>query len=111
MKRYETRDLSPALLAALLGVLLGGAVLLDGSLRFGLRRVRPLYETRAVRPMTTEAAGKFPAPRLEIDESENLRRYLESERRKIESYEWVDRAHGIARIPVERAMVLDAAVN
>lgn len=45
-----------------------------------------------------------PAPRLQIDPAADLAAYEAKERRLLDSYGWVDREHGIARIPIEEAM-------
>jgi hypothetical protein len=41
-----------------------------------------------------------PAPRLETDPQSDLRAYLTRERSRRDSYGWIDRAHGIAHVPV-----------
>lgn len=41
-----------------------------------------------------------PAPRLQIDSRVDLEVYLRRERALLDSYGWVDRAHGIARVPI-----------
>lgn len=45
-----------------------------------------------------------PAPRLQTDPEADLAAYLSKERHLLNSYGWVDRAHGIAHIPIEVAM-------
>ncbi|HET9389906.1 MAG TPA: SCO family protein [Steroidobacteraceae bacterium] len=47
-----------------------------------------------------------PAPRLQPNPHVDLAAHRERERALLESYQWVDRRSGIARIPVERAMQL-----
>ena len=44
-----------------------------------------------------------PEPRLLTDEPANLAAFRAREAEKVETYGWVDRPGGIARIPVERA--------
>lgn len=45
-----------------------------------------------------------PAPRLQTDPEADLAAYLGKEQHLLDSYGWVDRAHGIAHIPIEVAM-------
>ncbi|MGH7105994.1 MAG: hypothetical protein ACREFT_05765 [Acetobacteraceae bacterium] len=45
-----------------------------------------------------------PAPRLQTDPEADLRAYLSKEQHLLDSYGWVDRAHGIAHVPIEIAM-------
>ena len=57
---------------------------------------------------TAPAPGSPPhiagAPVLEVDPAREIAAYREEKRRLLESYGWVDREHGIVRIPIERAM-------
>lgn len=46
----------------------------------------------------------MPEPRLQTDPAGDLRRYRASMERTLHSYGWVDRQHGLARIPIEEAM-------
>lgn len=46
------------------------------------------------------------APRLEITPREDLQRFDSAEARLANSYGWTDRDHGVARIPIKRAMDL-----
>lgn len=46
------------------------------------------------------------APRLEITPREDLQHFNHSEAELMRGYGWTDRSHGIARIPVTRAMEL-----
>ncbi len=47
-----------------------------------------------------------PEPRLQVVPKAELDEYLDSVRRQIETYEWIDPAGGVVRIPVERAIEL-----
>jgi hypothetical protein len=47
-----------------------------------------------------------PEPRLLPDEQRTLEAQRAAERELLETYGWVDEAHGVVRIPVERAMEL-----
>lgn len=45
-----------------------------------------------------------PEPRLQTAPAADLAAYLSKERKLLGTYGWVDRAHGIAHIPIEEAM-------
>jgi len=47
-----------------------------------------------------------PAPRLQSDPPLELERLRAEEKARLETYGWVNREQGIARIPIERAMDL-----
>ena len=49
---------------------------------------------------------QFPNPRLQQNPMSDLVRMKEEEQQRINSYGWVDRKAGIARIPVDRAMAI-----
>jgi hypothetical protein len=47
-----------------------------------------------------------PGPRLQTDPHRDLRELVSAENAILESYDWIDREAGIARIPISRAMEL-----
>jgi hypothetical protein len=49
-----------------------------------------------------------PPPRLQTVPGAELARFQQAEKKKLNSYGWMDRQHGIVRIPIERAMELVA---
>lgn len=49
-------------------------------------------------------AGHFPSPELEPAPQPELAAYLKEKQQIAESYAWVDRQHGIIRIPIDAAM-------
>ncbi len=51
----------------------------------------------------------FASPRLQSDPAGDLRRYRQEQRTALQSYAWVDRGRGLARIPIKRAMEIIAA--
>src|SRR6266403_2862394 len=65
--------------------------------------VTPEADTRAVTP---ENAETFPQPRLEENESTQLRSFIEDQDRKLATYDWLDKDRGTVRIPIDRAMEL-----
>jgi hypothetical protein len=46
----------------------------------------------------------YPEPRLQPSPRQEMQRFLAAEREQLTTYGWVDRAHGIVRIPIEAAM-------
>jgi hypothetical protein len=59
--------------------------------------------------LTVPASMVPPAPRLLPDPMRERNAVERAQTDRLESWGWVDRAHGIARIPVRRAMQLVAA--
>ena len=45
-----------------------------------------------------------PAPQLQTDPQEDLRKFRAEEEARLNSYGWVDRSRGIVHIPIEQAM-------
>lgn len=50
----------------------------------------------------------YPAPRLQLSPREDMARFYRSEMDRLNSAGWVDRARGVARIPIADAMRLVA---
>ncbi len=104
---HEAADLHiPIILrvAAVLGVTLVVSILV---IAFFFRTMEHVYG-----PRTSEAAPEVtpselpPAPRLQMHPERDLQEVREVENSHLNQYGWIDRQHGIAQIPVERAMVL-----
>ena len=104
---HETKDLNVRSV-----VLFGAALLVVGALihagvaaflvatkRSADRSDRPPY------PMA-ETPPAVPAPRLEVAPRAALEALRREEDALLQSYEWVDRAQGRARIPISRALDL-----
>jgi hypothetical protein len=66
---------------------------------------------RATQTLDLDARGLPPAPQLEVSEKEDLAAQHAAENQVLTSYGWVDREHGIVRIPIDRAIDLLAASN
>ena len=60
-------------------------------------------------PMDVMEVEAFPKPRLQRDDVQEMREQLYGEEGKLQSYGWVDKGSGEARIPIDRAMELVAA--
>ena len=52
---------------------------------------------------------EFPQPRLQTDPHGDLHRLQATQRKALSTYTWIDPAHGIVQIPIERAMQLIVA--
>lgn len=65
-----------------------------------------------VEPLGEPNAGQLPAierPQLQAAPQDERAQYFAEKRRLLDSWEWIDRQRGIARIPLEQAMQLMAA--
>ena len=102
--RYERRDADITAMALLvvLFVICGGLVHLTVTGVYSLLR-RNYDETNVPPVMTTE---RFPAPRLQTSERDDLTELRAREDGVLKSYGWVNREAGIVRIPIDRAMDL-----
>ena len=109
---HEERDLTlrPIVLAGagLVLVLVFVAVAM-----FGLYRVFATREARLSPPQNALAAAEGPRlppqPRLQVQPIRDLRELHTAEDNILEHYAWVDRAAGVVRIPIARAIELLAA--
>ena len=57
----------------------------------------------------TPRPARFAEPQVQSNPAGDLRAFQARQREQLEGYAWVDREHGLARIPVARAMELLAA--
>jgi hypothetical protein len=58
--------------------------------------------------MKFEADRQPEGPKLLTQEPEDLAKFMDAQRTLLSSYAWVDKEHGVVRIPVEEAMKLVA---
>ncbi|TGD94843.1 hypothetical protein [Methylobacterium nonmethylotrophicum] len=86
--------LTPVLLTGLFIVVFVGLTLA------GMR----LYRDTVITSPNTEEPRTFAGPALQRDPQGDLARLLADQRRRLDAYAWVDRAHGIARMPIAEAM-------
>jgi hypothetical protein len=105
---HERRDLNVRFVA-LCG--LGLAVLLVGGLLV-VRWLLDLFDMpptgHVLRQMAPIAAAPPPPPppRLQTSPTREMREMLRAESERLQSYAWVDRPAGIARLPIDQAMAL-----
>jgi hypothetical protein len=50
--------------------------------------------------------ARYPAPALQVDPQTDFQAYKHRAERDLNSYAWIDQAHGVVRIPIARAMTL-----
>ncbi len=68
----------------------------------------PLVEPSAAstRDVTSGDISKFPEPRLESSERQEINDFRIQEEKTLNSYGWVDQSAGVVHIPIDRAMQL-----
>ncbi len=104
---YERRDMS----LRLVGTFLGGLTLAVALVLLLMWWLFDYFSARAARldappsPLA-EARQIFPTPRLQVTPQQDLQAIRAAEDAALESYAWVDRQAGVARIPIDRAMGL-----
>jgi hypothetical protein len=68
-----------------------------------------LEGSRPIHPLADATKPEIaPEPRLQEDPAVDLALLREREEKRLSTYGWVDRANGVVRIPIERAMELVA---
>lgn len=106
-QRHERRDvrIKPLLILGLglIVILVGGLLLMD--LTFDVLSARRARQNVPPSPLA-ERARPFPQPRLQIAPARELRKLRAEEDAVLSSYAWVDRANGVVRIPIARAIDL-----
>lgn len=90
--------------AALLGVTLVATILILTLFFQLMEKIYPKRTSESA-PVVTES-GLPPLPRLQTNPLRDLQAVRAVEDSHLEHYAWIDREHGIAQIPIDRAMVL-----
>ena len=118
---FERSDLSAAgIFSFLLGLAVAGVII--HFVLVGLYNVlnnyqkshqppqNPLATTTysAIRDLTPRDISKFPEPRLEANERNELNGFRSEEEQKLNTYGWVDQKAGVVHIPIEQAMQIVA---
>jgi hypothetical protein len=93
---YERSDLSLSAVA----IVAVGILLLLGVAPLIMIEAFPLVRGDVDRHLSITP----PQPRLQTDPAADLAAYVRKERHLLDSYGWVDREHGIVRVPIEFAM-------
>lgn len=63
-----------------------------------------LYYDRTTLPHGQVPPRAMPQPGLQLDPPGDLKRLLDAQHENLSHYGWVDRDHGVIRIPITRAM-------
>jgi hypothetical protein len=93
---YEPRDVPPRIVL-LLAAMVAGAVLVASVALF--------YAYPQARPAAPRALGELPPePRLQIDERTDMAALRAQQLQRLQSWGWIDRAHGVAHQPIDQAM-------
>lgn len=95
--RYERQDVS-------FGFLLGGACGVLALVLLCAFLVMWLYPSAVQDRRLPSALPAHPSPRLQTDPHAEWQHFLAAEQAQLNSTGWVDKAHGVAHIPVEDAM-------
>lgn len=67
--------------------------------------VRESKESQALRPpLFADDRGQFPPPRNQANPKIDIAEVRRRDREQLETYGWIDREKGIARIPIDRAL-------
>jgi hypothetical protein len=107
---HEVSDLDPtriALFAVTLAVIIVGVLFVTSALyrRFTTVEIKS-QETPSPLSYTREPT---PEPHLEVNPGQDLKTMRAAENAVLHSYDWVDKEHGVVRIPIDRAIAILAA--
>ena len=80
------------------------ALLLIGFLFLSSILLLVIFPSTIARHAALEPPPSIPQPRLQIDEAADLAKLRAREEAALTRYGWVDRAQGIAHIPIDEAM-------
>jgi hypothetical protein len=117
---YEHSDLSaPAILGFLVGLAIVGVlmhIILLGMFHYldrytethqaATNPLAPAPAAESLRNPGPQVANRFPLPRLETNELEQLNDQRLEEENILTTYGWVDQKAGVAHIPIDRAIEL-----
>ena len=109
-RQHETRDINTRAVACFGLALVVGAIAIHVMLAGMFHRLDERRPTGAAANRIAIDAPKMqpPEPRLQTDPARDFTKFREREDALLHSYGWVDRAAGVVRIPIERAMDLIA---
>jgi hypothetical protein len=71
-----------------------------------MRFVSVQREVRQAPPRVAPMAGAFPQPRVQVQPGLDLQKLRAAEDARLNSYRWIDRGTGVARMPIDRAIQL-----
>lgn len=93
--------------AALAGLM--GLVALSAAVIFGMFVLFRGHDVHAPATALEQTRLVPQGPRLESNPAHDRAVFEQAAQARIETYGWADRTQGVARIPIERAMALQAA--
>ena len=107
---HEIRDSQPRIVIGFLVILFFTTtfILVAGLGLFSDFMRKDVAENQPPTPELLVTDQTPPKPRLQADPTVDLNRFRQEEERLLNSYGWVDQAHGIVRIPIQQAMELIA---
>jgi hypothetical protein len=100
--RRETRDIEPRVV-----LMLGGATL--AMLLFALVAVLVIFPGTLKDSSLAGPLPHFAAPELQTGPRKDMAAFAAEEAKTLNSYGWVDKAHGVVHVPVEATMARLAA--
>lgn len=103
-ERKDVDVINLLLIALLLLLIIGICLLVCWGVLHVLNRDRQAQEPPRVR--MAEGMAKFPRPNLILEPGQEEKRTRLRARSTLDTYGWVDRKAGVARIPITRAMQL-----
>jgi hypothetical protein len=104
---HEPDDVSPGGIAKTAGALAAILVMVYVALRIAMGEFASI-DSKNRSAETDRIPPAFASPQLQVDPAGELAGLREEERKRMNSYDWVDRKADIARIPIDRAMDLVA---
>jgi hypothetical protein len=87
-------------------LLVGGAAILGVVIATVIAAVLIVQGLASPRGVPQGSTLRSAAPALQPDPERDFPAFHQEKLELLESYAWVDRAHGVVRIPIERAMTL-----
>ena len=106
-RKHETRDVSLRWMAISGAILLLLLVAAFVTMRFTFELLESREARRQPEPATLVAdpgPGRPPEPRLQANPRLDLQEMRAAENAVLQSYGWVDRDKGVARMPIDEAM-------
>jgi hypothetical protein len=104
---HETRDISTRVVVMFGGALVAGAILVHVAIWLVYMYLGGLADRAYPREFPLASVGapaQPPAPRLQTQPREDLKRMRAEEQKILSGYGWVDASGGVVYVPIEQAM-------